>query len=188
LAALFFCPSGSLDVENGIFAHQVFKYWRLSDVEGVALVRALQNGTLKAVGSTTAKTPLGMVMLNRLAALDWLSQHRTSRVAYLSVPQAANALRLKQQVVYELVARKLLPTECGKHGERLVTMKALADFTSTYVSLGALSKRLDTSPRALLRKLAVLPVCGPTVDGVRQYFYRRQDVGSLLNQAAVSES
>jgi hypothetical protein len=184
LASLFFCPNASLDVQSGIFVHQAFKYWRLSDVEGVALVRALQGGTLTAVGSATARAPLGMVVLNRLAALDWLSQHRASRVAHLSVPQAATALGLKQQVVYELVARKLLPTECGKHGERLVTMEALADFTSTYVSLGALSKRLDTSPRALLRKLTVLPVCGPTVDGARQYFYRRQDVGNLFDEVA----
>ncbi len=138
LASLFFCPNASVDVQNGIFVHQAFKYWQLSDVEGVALVRALQGGTLTAVGSATAEASLGMVMLNRLAALDWLSQYRASRVAHLSVPQAAIALGLKQQVVYELVARKLLPTECGKHGERLVTTHALAGFMSTYVSLGVL--------------------------------------------------
>lgn len=184
LASLFFCPNASVDVQNGIFVHQAFKYWQLSDVEGVALVRALQGGTLTAVGSATAEASLGMVMLNRLAALDWLSQYRASRVAHLSVPQAAIALGLKQQVVYELVARKLLPTECGKHGERLVTTHALAGFMSTYVSLGVLSKRCGTSPRALLRKLSVLPVCGPTVDGARQYFYRRQDVGNLFDEVA----
>lgn len=184
LASLFFCPNASLDVQNGIFVYQAFKYWRLSDVEGVALVRALQGGTLTAVGSATAKAPLGMVMLNRLAALDWLSQHRASQVAHLSVPQVATALGLKQQVVYELVARELLQSECGKHGGRLVTTQALADFMSTYVSLGVLSKRLGTSPRALLRKLSALPVCGPTVDGARQYFYRRQDVGNLFDEVA----
>lgn len=55
---------------------------------------------------------------------------------------------------------------------------ALESFQQEYVSLAELAGGRRTSPRRLLLELDLVPVCGPTVDGCRQYFFRRLDVAA----------
>ncbi len=53
-------------------------------------------------------------------------------------------------------------------------------FQTTYVSLASLAGETRRSPRALLAELFASPVCGPSIDGTRQYFYRRADIDVQL--------
>ena len=88
-----------------------------------------------------------------------------------SVSAVAERLGVKWQAAAHLVARGLLvPTAAG------------ADhFRALYISGAELARNRGTSPKALLAAMAGegnAPVTGPSVDGGRQYFYRRTDVAS----------
>jgi hypothetical protein len=49
------------------------------------------------------------------------------------------------------------------------------------VALSELALEQSMAPRRMLALLNCQPVCGPRVDGARQYFYRRDDIDSTLN-------
>lgn len=89
---------------------------------------------------------------------------------------AAKALGIKQQVAYDLVRFGILhSTAVGVLGQR-VSAVDIERFQTTYVSLASLASGARRSPRALLAELSASPVCGPTINGARQYFYRRSEI------------
>ena len=100
----------------------------------------------------------------------------------MSVKEAADKLGVKQQVAYEWVRRGLLRTVAGttkaEAGSR-ITPEALDYFRKEYVTgvelaatVGSRSRR-HSSPQ--LMELGLTPVSGPSVDGARQYLFRRAD-------------
>lgn len=89
---------------------------------------------------------------------------------------AAKVLGIKQEVAYDLVRKGLLrSTTAGALGQRM-SGADIELFQATYVSLANLARDGRRSPRALLAELPATPVCGPAIDGARQYFYRRSEV------------
>jgi len=100
----------------------------------------------------------------------------------MSAKEAADKLGVKEEVVYEWVRRGLLRTVAGttkaEAGSR-ITPEALDDFRKEYVTgvelaatVGSRSRR-HSSPQ--LMELGLTPVSGPSVDGARQYLFRRAD-------------
>jgi len=81
-------------------------------------------------------------------------------------------------VAYHLVQRQLLASTIRNQTQRWISTEAVAEFEQQYVALSTLAQEARTSPKALLAKLTVQPITGPTVDGCRQYFYRRADLQS----------
>ena len=94
----------------------------------------------------------------------------------LSVDEAAQWLGVKQQVAYDLVKQGLLATTKDELPGRRVPQASLEDFKATYISLAEYAGSLNRAPRWLLQTLSVRPVTGPTIDGSRQYFFRRSDL------------
>lgn len=113
----------------------------------------------------------------------WLDQYRLKSSDTYSVDQAATLLNIKQQVAYELVRGGLLKVVGSGvsvlRGVRITT-QAINDFRSAYVSLAEIVKLRGAQPRKLLSQLAIRPACGPSVDGVRQYFFRRDEVVNAI--------
>ena len=105
---------------------------------------------------------------------------------WVFVTAAASLLHLKEQVVYQLVAKNLLVAEVPKRigaKYRRISLASLARFRNQYVSLAELTKQHKTSSTALLSRIAAQPITGPIVDGGIQYFYRRADLPSEYNLA-----
>lgn len=101
----------------------------------------------------------------------------------LSVVQVAERVGVKQEVAYHWVKTGLLGTRQvlidGKIARR-VPLATLAEFQATYVtgvelaaSMGSRSRRWS-SPHLLA--LGLKPVSGPSVDGARQFLFRRDTV------------
>jgi len=151
------------------------KYWRLREHEGVALVRAVICGQVPVLASDQDRVPIGLAVLSGAQAKRWLATRRIESGEGLSVDQAAKELGLKQQVAYDLVRAGLLrTTDAGVLGRR-VTARDLEAFSAAYVSLADLARESACSPRVLLTCIGIAPVCGPAVDGARQYFFRRDE-------------
>lgn len=173
-------PSGPA-TDTGIAVRDVLKYWRLRDKEGVGLMKAVIAQQLIPQGESINAVPLGMAILNPAETRRWLAACRAVSGQGLSVEHAAQAMGVKQQVAYDLVRLGLLPTE--PHGAlgRRISAVHLELFRATYVSLADHARTVHRAPRALLRELNVTPVCGPSVDGTRQYFFRRVDLPANPN-------
>lgn len=165
-------PSSS----QNIAVRDILKYWRLWDQEANALIAAVVEGHLQAAGDGRSPVPIGKAILSASGAKEWLRKHRNETRHDFSVDAAAKVLGIKQQVAYDLVRLGLLhSTTVGTLGHR-VSADDIEQFQTTYVSLATLASERRRSPRTLLGELAASPVCGPSIDGARQYFYRRSEI------------
>lgn len=156
---------------------KVLQFWQLTPQEVQGLLNALFLGEL----------PLRMLETSSISAMEigievtraWLQEFRQRTIPWLTPTQAAAILDVKEQVVYELISRNLLSADLVPGGRAMlkrIRQHSLEEFQKKYVSLVTLSNAQATSPRALLAKLPINPVTGPSIDGGRQYFFRREDV------------
>ena len=186
-AAAWLIPKGEIDrlhVQTNqapgkskcITVRDILKYWQLREHEGIALIATLADRHLHAEGDGQSPVPIGEVTLSAASAKEWLLMHRSEARQDFSVDAAAKVMGIKQQVAYDLVRLGILhSTTVGVLGQR-VSAGDIERFQTTYVSLASLASKARRSPRALLAELAASPVCGPTTNGARQYFFRRSEI------------
>lgn len=167
----------STSSKGAITFRLILKYWHLRQSEPVELARAVLAGHLSANGDGHTRVGLGSVLLSPLAVRDWLDARRSATEATVSINAAAKALGVKQQVGYALARLGLLRAIAARNGNHRVVARTEIDrFKKTFVSLAELARRAERLPRAALKELDAIPVCGPSIDGSRQYFYRRADL------------
>lgn len=154
---------------------RILRTWRLRVGEFPALVRALLEGEVRIGKPMANHGGLGGVRISTVSLCSWLDVYRTRERRGMSVDAAAKKLGIKQEVAYQLVRGGLLSTEV-QDGARRISQDAIESFRQCYVSLVELAASRKMSPRKLLSILPTMPVCGPGVDGTRQYFYRREEV------------
>lgn len=163
------------------------KTMRIDDQCFVALVDAIATHQIACVSTGEKVETLGDITLDASSLSHWLQQRRAMETGRLTIAEAATRLGIKEQVAYQLIRNgKLASVEEGKT-RRWVEQAALEQFAEAYVSLAELAKGQDTSPKALLAQLPVRPVIGPPIDGCRQYFFRKEDVESLLISKGVDQ-
>jgi hypothetical protein len=163
----------------------------LSGFEFCTLVHAVCRGDLVASELEAGASALGDLMLDVAAVRRFITGMRRPAFLTMSVDEAARMLGLKQQVVYGLVRTGLLQSHIDAAGHRAEEAKEgprktrggrrictqdIAQFRSTYVALADIARGCSESPRAWMQGCPLLPVCGPTLNGVRQYFYLRCEV------------
>ena len=103
-----------------------------------------------------------------------LARARRQDSALLSIQAAAHELKLKWQVVSDLVKAGLIRRQRGG-----IPAAALANFRADFVSGADLAKLHKSSPRnvaAILRRQGIYPVVGPEIDGTRRNFFRRSSL------------
>lgn len=163
----------------------------LSAFEFCTLVHAVCRGDLVAFEREAGASALGDLMLDVAAVKRFIAAMRRPVFLTMSVDEAARMLGLKQQVVYGLVRTGLLQSHIDAAGHRSEEAKEgprktrsgrrictddIARFRSTYVALADIARGCSQSPKAWMQGCPLLPVCGPTLNGVRQYFYLRCEV------------
>ncbi|MDH6167132.1 hypothetical protein M2282_002281 [Variovorax boronicumulans] len=166
--------------ETVIPVRHILRYWHLRQSEPAELATAVLIGDLSAQGDGHTRVGLGNVLLNPLAVRGWLNTRRSASEATVSINEAAKTLGVKQQVGYALARMGLLRTttaHCGDH--RVVARVEIDRFRRTFVSLAELASQAGRLPRVALKELDAIPICGPAIDGSRQYFYRRADVSRI---------
>ncbi|MGV8991609.1 MAG: TniQ family protein [Thiobacillus sp.] len=154
--------------------NRILRTWRLRKTEFPSLVQALADGAL--VSMAEVALPIGKIILGSEQVRSWLREFRSQTNSGISIDEAARYLGLKQQVAYGLVAIGLLDSAATAAGKR-IRMEHMRAFQADFVSLAELAQRQGHSPRSVLRTMEAEPVCGPSIDGSRQYFFRRQDLG-----------
>lgn len=180
--------SVSIPVEGGAMTlNHALRYWRISAAELGALIRTAKRQGIQYDLNSTDR--LSEMRFREPDLQAWLRDARDATTPWVSVSRASELLSLKEQVVYELVARNFLIADViakGGHAIRRIALPSLQQFEETYIALSELAKQRNTSSRSLLRKIAIRPVTGPDIDGARQYFFRRADLAAEA-QATTSE-
>ncbi|RYE41873.1 MAG: hypothetical protein EOP24_35110 [Hyphomicrobiales bacterium] len=155
---------------------RVVRYWHVTTEDLAALVKAIVSGALATVGASVTPVPIGDAMVDCDEARRFLESARLQRGGTMSVDQAGRQLGIKQQVAYHLVRVGLLGSISDSHVGVRIAAADVERFQAQYVSLAAIAASLNSSPRATLHKIAAVPVCGPSIDRCRQYFYKRVNV------------
>lgn len=158
----------------------VLKNWRLTDDEFIKLIQALMVKELIPVADQQKLVPIGKVQVIRDRFLQWLTGQRAELNSGMSVDEAARQLGLKQEVGYGLVKKGLLQSNFVTHKGYRVSQSQITEFQQTYMSLAEIVKVTGKSSKKLLTELEAMPVTGPSIDGTRQYFYRRDSIQPLI--------
>jgi hypothetical protein len=143
------------------------------------LVLAMLSGTLPVVGRDECLTGLAQCLFRPADVASLVEEQSEKNNGVMTIPEAANALGLKQQCTYDLVKAGLLETSFARVRNRVVRTvceDAINRFSKTYVSASELAIREQASPRQVVTRLkaqGVKPATGPCVDGLRQYFFLR---------------
>ncbi|WP_130300996.1 MULTISPECIES: hypothetical protein [unclassified Duganella] len=141
-----------------------------------AFFTALLSRKISSAGTPYHSREILVCRLDTKAALAECSAPVNELV---SIPQAAERLKLKQEVLYHLVGRgliKVISAQVGRRSARFVTELELARFTAQIEPLSVAASRSNISKQSALRwaiscKLEILS--GPSIDGGRQYFLRK---------------
>jgi hypothetical protein len=167
----------TLPVDDTVTLTHALQYWRVAPPELGELMRVLKRGEMAFVMPLNCR--LSDLTFGEGELRAWLARTRATTVDWVSVPKASELLGLKEQVVYELVAKNFLVAEVvSKSGRaiRRISLPSLQQFKQTYVSAAELAQQKNTSAAAMIKCIAAKPVTGPKIDGGRQYFYRRSEL------------
>lgn len=178
-------PPREQDLEGEVSLSYVLRFWSWGDMEIGKLLRSLLEGVLIASARQEGTSGVSALIFEEAHLRDWHYKQFTCSSS-MSIPEVAEALKIKQEVAYALVRQGLIPTVKERVGARSLTRvwpKTIDAFKQEYVFGRDLAYEVGTSPKALadhLQRLDIRPVLGPSVDGSRQYLY---STGDALNKA-----
>lgn len=156
------------------------RFHRLSDAALITLVDAGQKQTARRpVGRRTGQHGLPSWIFKRytMEAIQSAEGTPTERIG-LSLPQLAEHLRVKQEVIYFLCrAGAINPVPSSTPGYRglIVSWAEIETFQQEFVGARDIAREVGSSPRAVVVALGregLEPMYGPAT-GCRQIFYRR---------------
>jgi hypothetical protein len=164
------------EAAKAVSLNEAFKKWvRISDTS--PFLAAIRTGDL-AAWSKNLPARMGDLVLDASQVLAWSPPKGQMTLDWLSIPKAALALKLKQEVVYGLVRQGWIETEVHDTGRRRscsISAGELDRFKGRYESLVHAAKRAGVPARRAYDwavKEGLDFISGPTVDGSRQYFVR----------------
>lgn len=169
-------PFGDGDTKSALTVTQAMRLL-VPPTRTVDFIDAMLDGHVAVAAMSTCPVSFRDLRVSRDAARAVLGRTRSPE-GLLSIPDAAVALGLKQQVTYHLVRRGLLPStrrHVGRRVVRFVSSAGLERFKKTFQPLAHMATSVGVGSRravAWANAVGLELVSGPTVDGCRQYFVR----------------
>ncbi|WP_156954265.1 hypothetical protein [Paraburkholderia acidipaludis] len=139
----------------------------------------LMSGAIRLVRKPEKVPTLRGIFADRSAVISVVNTPREEG-ASISVVEAACRLRVKQEVMYQLINKRLIRSRMGKLGRRaarVIDVDDLLTFTEQFLPLFKVAKAMGISAREApgwAGRHGIEVVTGPSVDGGRQYWIRRQ--------------
>jgi hypothetical protein len=173
---------GIPDEHQTALAH-VFRYWNWSAEEIVALVEAVKSGVLTISAQLDSARGISRWVFDTGQLRAWQLGLNNGLGNWLSIPETAKALGVKQQVAYWLVRNQLLVAEklARKKGIGFrIHREEIERFRQRYIfgtEIAAAIGRSSRKARLLLEAQGIHPVIPDGVEPCRQLLYTR---GELL--------
>lgn len=185
-------PIVSLPEEHQVSLAHVFKYWTWTAEEIVSLVEATKSGVLSPVAMLDSARGISRWVFEAGWLTAWQATLTSGHAPWLTIPDAALALGVKQQVVYWLTLNGYIPTSeklstTRRSGAR-VRREEINVFKERYVfgrEIAALIGRSSRRTARLLAERGIYPIRGHSPDPCRQLVYVRDEgVQRFLKEVA----
>lgn len=171
-----YTQSGSPHLDLQALRH-VLRRWVAVD-ETADFFHALERGELMAWVARD-QLHLGSALVEEAAVKAWVTRLRHQPRVQMMLSEVAAVLRVKHEVVRDLIRCGLLKASMGTISRRhcwRITNDDLASFQSSYVALIELTKRANVRSKdgvAWAQEQGLHVATGPCIDGSRQYFVKR---------------
>ncbi len=174
-------PVQSIPDEQQVSLGYVFKYWTWSADEIVALVEAVKAGSLVPQAMLNSARGISRWVFETAQLRAWQQRLNKGPPKWVSIPEFARILGVKQQVAYWITQNGLV------RAERLGVLKDIGSrirwedverYRQTYVFGREIAEILRCSSRKAARLLAeqgIYPVRGHSAEPSRQLIYARSD-------------
>jgi predicted DNA-binding transcriptional regulator AlpA len=144
----------------------------------------------KIVPVAIAKDEIGIAawMFDKSELRQWISkQIKGQREGAMSIPEAAVHLGVKQEAIYHMVNKGLIPHVLEVDSlQRMIEVTALELFKERYALGPELGKRIGIPAFVLAKRLfdqGIVPISGPQIDSGRQNVYMRsEDLDQAIQQ------
>lgn len=172
-------PVLAIPEESQVSLFHVLKYWAWSENEIVDLIEAVRDGAIELEGLLDGAVGLARWIFDSPSLKIWRQRRNPELSNWLSVPQVAKLLGLKQEAAYWLDRNEFIPAErlrtlrgCGAR----VSRAEFERFKESYVFATEIAEALKTTSRkvsALLSEQGIVPASGQGLEKCGKIFYAR---------------
>lgn len=175
-------PGVGIPDEDQVSFAYLLRYWNWNADEIVALVEAVKSGTIAPVALLDSARGIGRWVFETRQLRAWVLGQNISRANWLSIPELAKVLEVKQQVAYWLTQNGLIPAA------KLGTLKGVGSrvrrsdidlFRKNYIfgrEIAAILGRSSKKAMMMLREQGIYPARGHSTEPwCRQLVYSRND-------------
>ncbi|MDP2694575.1 MAG: TniQ family protein [Gallionella sp.] len=169
----------SVSLAAGIRMDQVLQFWLQHESLFSALIQAVKNRQILPVAVSPELPGIQGWVFDEDRLKQWRNEQIQSiRNGAMTITQAAEKLKVKQEAIYHFVKMGVLKTsKIGDHqGVALITKEELQRFTENYALSREFAELINTSASQVTRMLkrhGIKPVCGKEIDGCTLYLYQR---------------
>lgn len=174
-------PRVSIPDEGGISLDHLFRYWSWTADDIVSLIKTIRDGELMPDSYLDGGVGINGWILQESVLKAWQAYAIQGFGTWLTVPQTAKLLGIKEQVAYDIVNKHFMHSESvhrQPRGGLRVHRRQVERFKEEYIFSTEIAQRLGISPRksaAVMAGYYVHPISGPSIDGARQVLYLRNE-------------
>ncbi|MDE1713577.1 TniQ family protein (plasmid) [Chromobacterium amazonense] len=167
--------------DDEISLADVLHYWQWNADEVVSLVEEVKAGTLVLTRTLIGKAGISRWVFKRKDLIQWRAAMQTGRVNWITIPELAEVLGVKQQVAYWLTQNDYIRShKLGTrkhHGSRVRTVD-VDRFLRQHIFGTEIADRIGHSPRKamlMLKAVSIYPLRGTSIEACRQLVYTRSE-------------
>jgi excisionase family DNA binding protein len=167
--------------EDEISLADVLRYWQWNAEEVVSVVEEVKAGTLILTKVLLGKAGISRWVFKRHELTEWRASLQTDRANWLTIPELAEVLGVKQQVAYWLTQNEYIRAHRFgsrmNHGSRVKKVD-VDRFLRKHIFCTEIADRIGKSPRAttlMLKALSIYPIQGTSIEACRQRVYTRSE-------------
>ncbi|QBJ77878.1 TniQ family protein [Aquitalea sp. USM4] len=167
--------------DDEISLADVLHYWQWNADEIVSLVEEVKAGALVLTRTLIGKAGISRWVFKRKDLIQWRAAMQTDRVNWITIPELAEVLGVKQQVAYWLTQNDYIRShKLGTrkyHGSRVRTVD-VDRFLRQHIFGTEIADRIGRSPKKamlMLKAVSIYPLRGTSIEACRQLVYTRSE-------------
>lgn len=167
--------------DDEISLADVLHYWQWNADEIVSLVEEVKAGAFVLTRTLIGKAGISRWVFKRKDLIQWRAAMQTDRVNWITIPELAEVLGVKQQVAYWLTQNEYIRSHKlgnSKHHGSRVRKVDVDRFLRQHIFGTEIADRIGRSPRKamlMLKAVSIYPLRGTSIEACRQLVYTRSE-------------
>ncbi|MBB5192291.1 hypothetical protein HNQ50_003032 [Silvimonas terrae] len=174
-------PVVSIPEEHQVALAHVLRYWNWNADEVVALTEGVRDGMLTLQAQWEGATGIARWVFDRNELRVWYQRLDCGRANWISIPELARILGVKQQVAYWLTQNSYIASQKLGTGRNIGSRVKKIDverFLQKHIFATEIADRIGRSPRKvmiMLAEVSIYPLRGHSTEACRQLVYVRDE-------------